>query len=164
MFLVVVMRSSASLSRGRVRRRGVPVRQRLDAALGVGPVDTARVRSAAVRIELHVSQPVRESLCAVTQCTRKTPRLGVRTTYANHNRDMGCATTGVACDVETTCCWSARCASAHARTAVDGKQHASDEARLVRGEEQCGIGHVPAGPHVFAERHPVIASGRDRFA
>ena len=40
-----------------------------------------------------------------------------------------------------------------ARAAVHGQRHAGDEVRFVGGQEQRGVGHVPGGAHLAAQRH-----------
>src|SRR5215475_13017736 len=49
----------------------------------------------------------------------------------------------------------------HAGPAVDRQGDAGDEVRLVGGEEQRGIGDVPAGAHLVAQRHFGIAHRLD---
>src|SRR5881392_3961897 len=41
--------------------------------------------------------------------------------------------------------------SSDARTAIDRQCHSGDEVRLVGGEEQGGVGDIPAGAHLLAQ-------------
>jgi len=44
--------------------------------------------------------------------------------------------------------------------AVHGERHAGDEIGLVGGEEEGGIGYIPGGAHLVAQRHAGIALRR----
>src|SRR6185437_11186512 len=58
--------------------------------------------------------------------------------------------------------WSPKLlAPAHAGAAVDRQRDAGDEVGLVRGQEQCGMGDVPAGTHFAAQGHLGIALSLD---
>src|SRR6185312_8703028 len=55
-------------------------------------------------------------------------------------------------------------ALANAPTTIDGQRHPGDEPRLVGVEEQSGIGDIPPGPHLAAERHAAVPLSDDLFA